>query len=437
MISCQSSKPGTDFHAYHDAPSFTVLIVGAAAAAIVWSVLPRPIPVETATVTKGQFVATVDEDGKTRVRERYVVAAPLSGRLIRIRLKVGDHVGADDVIATIAPSPAPFLDPRSRREAEERLGAAEATIERTKAAVERAQAQADQARNDLTRTRTLVEQGAATIQTLERAELAMRVADRDQRAAEFLNHAAEHELAQAKALLAQYGDDAKAPARNLEHHRAGARFGVEGQSGKRNRRSGGNGDLEIGDPLDLEIAVDVLSTDAVDNSSRRGRDNRKLGRPRYVAGTRAAVEPAAFTKISTLGVEEQRVNVLIDITSPPEKWRGLGDAYQVDTRITVFTQDDATIVPAGALFRKGDSWNVFAVVDGRAEARAVALLRRSGRFAAVTAGLSVGDRVIVYPSDRIASGIRVDAGRAFPWPSRLWPLNLLHFRDGMLAAAPL
>ena len=387
----------------------TVLIAGAAAAGIVWSVLPRPIPVETATVTKGQFVATVDEDGKTRVRERYVVAAPLSGRLIRIRLKVGDHVGANDVIATIVPSPAPFLDPRSRREAEERLGAAEATVERTKAAVERAQAQADQARTDLTRTRTLAEQGAATIQTLERAELAMRVADRDQRAAEFLNHAAEHELAQAKALLAQYGDGAKAPPETWN-----ITAPVPGLVLKVNQESetvvqAGMAILEIGDPLDLEIAVDVLSTDAVTILPGADVTIENWGGQGTLQGRVRRVEPAAFTKISTLGVEEQRVNVLIDITSPPEKWRGLGDAYQVDTRITVFTQDDATIVPAGALFRKGDSWNVFAVVDGRAEARAVALLRRSGRFAAVTAGLSVGDRVIVYPSDRIASGVRVDA----------------------------
>src|SRR5512139_3463528 len=174
-----------------------------AVAGVVWSVIPRPISVETATVTKGRFVASVDEDGKTRVRERYVVAAPLAGRLTRIRLKAGDQLKADDVIATIAPSPAPFLDPRSRREAEERLGAAEATLERTKAAVERAQAQAAQAKTDLDRTRTLVERGASTTQALERAELAMRVADRDLRAADYLHHAAEHELDQARALLAR------------------------------------------------------------------------------------------------------------------------------------------------------------------------------------------------------------------------------------------
>ena len=387
----------------------TVLIVIAAAAGIVWSVMPRPIPVETATVTKGRFVATVDEDGKTRVRERYVVATPLAGRLTRIRLKAGDQVAADDVIATIAPSPAPFLDPRSRREAEERLGAAEATIERTKAAVERTRAQADQASNDLARTRTLVEHGVATIQAQERAELAMRVADRDLRAAEFQNHAAEHELAQAKALLAQYGDGAKAPPETWN-----ITAPVPGLVLKVNQESetivqAGMPIMEIGDPLDLEIVVDVLSTDAVAIHPGAEVTIDNWGGQGTLDGRVRRIEPAAFTKISTLGVEEQRVNVLIDITSRPEKWRGLGDGYQVDTRIAVFTQEDATIVPAGALFRKGDIWNVFAEVDGRAEARAVTLLRRSGRFAAVSSGLAPGDRVIVYPSDRIASGSRVAA----------------------------
>ncbi len=383
------------------------LIAAATAAAIVWSVLPRPMLVETAPVVRGQFVATVDEDGKTRVRERYVVAAPLSGRLTRVRLKVGDQVAADDIVATIAPSPAPFLDPRSRREAEERLGAAEATIERTRAGVERARAQSEQASNDLARTRMLAERGTATAQALERAELAMRVADRDLRAAEFLNHAAEHELAQAKALLAQYDSGSRLPPETWN-----VSAPVSGLVLKVNQESetvvqAGAPILEIGDPLDLEIAVDVLSTDAVAIEPGAAVIIENWGGQGTLEGRVRRVEPAAFTKISTLGVEEQRVNVLIDITSPHEKWRGLGDEYQVDTRITVFTQENATIVPAGALFRKGDIWSVFAVVDGRAELRTVSLLRRSGRFAAISSGLTAGDRVIVYPSDRVASGARV------------------------------
>ena len=152
----------------------------------------------------------------------------------------------------------------------------------------------------------------------------------------------------------------------------------------------------------------MLSTDAVEIHSSADVAIEHWGGPGILAGRVRRVEPAAFTKISTLGVEEQRVNVLIDIVSPPKVWAVLGDAYQLDTRITVFTRDDATIVPSGALFRTGAGWSVYVVSDGRAQRRAVELLRRSGRFAAVTAGVQPGDHVIVYPSDRITPAVRVE-----------------------------
>jgi HlyD family secretion protein len=379
----------------------------AAAVGIAWSLMPRPIPVDTAIVTKGRFVASVDEDGKTRIRERYVVAAPLAGRLPRIQLKAGDRVASGDVLATIVPSPAPLLDPRSRREAEERLGAAEAARERTKAVVERAHAQADQAKIDLERTRALVTRGAATAQALERAELAMRVADRDLRAAEFLDHAAGHELDQARALLARYQDGADAPNErwNITAPVSGVVLKVAQES--ETVVSSGAPLLEIGDPRDLEIVADVVSAEAVE--IRAGADVviERWGGSGSLAGRVRRVEPAAFTKVSTLGVEEQRVNVLIDVLSPQQQWSGLGDGYQVDTRIVVFTRDDVAIIPAGALFRRGDTWNVYVVEDGRARSRAIDLLRRSGRLAAVKEGLTTGESVVVYPSDQISPGVRV------------------------------
>jgi HlyD family secretion protein len=386
------------------------LLVMLAVAGIVWSLLPRPVPVEVAVVMTGRFVATVDEDGRTRVRERYVVSAPLTGRLSRIQLKAGDRVGEGDVVATIIPSPAPFLDPRSRREAQERLGAAEAVLERSKALVERAKAQAVQADQELTRTQTLVERGASTAQALERAELAKRVADRDLRAAEFQLHAAEHELDQARALLARYTDAEKeTPPEtwNVIAPVGGLVLKVTQES--ETIVQPGSSILEVGDPRDLEIVVDVLSTDAVEIRPGAQVTIEHWGGPDALAGRVRRIEPAAFTKISTLGVEEQRVNVLIDIVSEPDHWAGLGDAYQVDARIVVFTQDDATLIPAGAVFRRGESWNVFVVEHGRAQLRTVALVRRSGRIAAVSSGLSANDQIIVYPSDRVAAGVRVAA----------------------------
>lgn len=385
-----------------------ILALLAAIAGAVWAVMPRPVPVETATVIKGSFVAMVDEDGKTRIRERYVVAAPLAGRLMRVRLKAGDRTSTGETIASILPSLAPFLDPRSRREAEERLGAAEAALERATATVERAQAQAGQAQKELERTRALVDRAAATVQARERAELAMRVADRESRAAEFLHHAAEHELAQAKALLARYqnGTDSHSESWNVTAPVPGVVLKVMQES--ETVVQPGTPILEIGDPRDLEIVVDVLSTDAVEIRPSAAVSIVNWGGPGALEGRVRRIEPAAFTKVSTLGVEEQRVNVLVDLTSPPEAWAGLGDGFQVDARITVFSQADAMIVPAGALFRLGESWNVFVVEGGRARARAVTLLRRSGRFAAVAAGLTPGERVIVYPSDRITPGVRVE-----------------------------
>ena len=379
------------------------------AAAVAWAVMPGAVPVETAPVRKGKFVASVDEDGKTRVRERYIVAAPLAGRLGRIRFKVGDPIKVDDAVATITPSPAPLMDPRTREEVEERLGAAEANVGRAKAVVERARAQSAQANTDFNRTRTLADRGAATAQALEHAELAVRLADRDLRAAEFLDRAAEHELSQMRALLARYSGDSNAdqPAEswNVAAPVSGLVLRVAQES--ETIVQPGTPLLDVGDPRDLEIVVDVLSTDAVEIRPGAEVTIVHWGGPAALSGRVRRVEPAAFTKVSTLGVEEQRVNVLIDIVSPAEQWASLGDAYQVDAQIVVFTLDDAIIIPAGALFRRGDQWKVFVVKDGRAQIRDVQLLRRSGRFAAIASGLKQDDVVIVYPGDRVASGVRV------------------------------
>ena len=166
--------------------------------------------------------------------------------------------------------------------------------------------------------------------------------------------------------------------------------------------------VEIGDPRDLEVVVDVLSTDAVEIQSGAEVTIERWGGPGILAGRVRRVEPTAFTKISTLGVEEQRVNVLIDVVSSPDTWSGLGDGYRVEARITVFSRDDATIVPTGALFRIGTQWHVFVVNNGRAERRPIEVLRRSGRVAAITSGLSAGETVIVFPSDRLAPNARVE-----------------------------
>jgi len=385
----------------------TALLVVAVVATAIWSFMPSPIPVETATVTRGPFVATIDEDGKTRVRERYVVASPLAGRTTRVDLSAGDRVDAGDPIASILPSPAPFLDPRSRREAEERLGAAEAALERSEATMERTTAVLAQAERDLARARELLKRGVTTVKAVEQTELAHHVADRELSAAKFQYEAAEHGVEQAKALLALYDRSAGTAPESFT-----VTAPVSGEIIRVLQESEtivepGTVLVEIGDCCDLEIAVDVLSTDAVEINPGAKVIIEHWGGPKPLKGRVRKVEPGAFTKISTLGVEEQRVNVIIDIVSQREKWVGLGDGYHIDARIAVFSVDDALVVPAGALFRTGNTWNTYVVEDGRAVLRPVELLRRSGGLAALTSGVEPGEAVIVYPSDSVTPDVKV------------------------------
>jgi len=383
------------------------LIAMAVIAGVGWMLMPRPLVVETAPVSYGRFVAYVAEDGKTRVRERYVVAAPLAGRMSRIGLKVGDRIAEGDAICLITPAPAPLLDPRARREAEERLSSAEAEFKRSQAQVEKARAEVAKAKTDLDRTRMLALRGIAPAETLERDQLASQVAERELRAAEFHNLAVGHEVDQIRALIARYGQGDSGPSESwsVEAPVSGDVLAVRQES--ETVVQPGAPLIEIGDPHDLEVVVDVLSSDAVEIHPGAEVRIDDWGGPESLSGRVRRVEPTAFTKLSALGVEEQRVNVLIDIASPPNEWLKLGDRYRVEARIAVFSRNNAIVVPLGALFRRDGAWNVFVVKDGRAERRSVTLLRRGGRSAAVEAGLKPGETVIVYPGDKVASGVPV------------------------------
>jgi HlyD family secretion protein len=381
------------------------LAAAAALAALAWALRPKPVMVETGEVTRDVFRATVEEDGRTRIRNRYVVSAPLAGRVLRSGLKAGDVVKQGAVVATLLPSLSPLLEARTRRELEERVGGAEATMQESQARLERATAQEAQNRADAERVRTLRQNGIASAQQLEREELALRLAQRDRDAAELRRHAAEHELAQARALLARYNEpdavdrwDVTAP--------------VDGRVLKVVQESeaavaAGAPLVEVGDPRDLEVAVDLLTTDAVE--VRPGADVAidRWGGQQPLAGTVRLVEPAGFTKTSALGVEEQRVWVVIDFASPRSDWAGLGDAFRVNVRIITHEIPDATLAPSAALFRRGEGWAVFVVEDGKARERQVVVLRRNARQAAVGSGLEAGERVVVFPPASLKAGERL------------------------------
>lgn len=370
----------------------------------------KPLLVDTEQVIRGRFEAFVEEDGRTRVRDRYIVSAPVAGRVLRLGVRAGDTVARGHRLAEIMAAPSTLLSPRARREAEERVGAAEAMLQQASILVERAAAHQVQAEADLARMRALHARGAAPLQQLERAELAERIAARDMLAAERRRHAAEHELDQARALLiANHGLENGPERREVRAPVAGRVLRVLQESEA--VVASGAPLLELGDPSDLEVVVDVLTPEAVSIAPGSNVTIERWGGPVPLQGLVRVIEPGAFTRISALGVEEQRVWVVIDLVGPREAWSALGDGFRVDVRITVEAIDDALIVPVSALFRRGTGWAVFIVKDGIARERQVEVARRSARSAMVSGGLTAGEAVILFPPSRLIDGSRVSLKR--------------------------
>ena len=376
------------------------------AALVAWALQPRPVTVETAAVARGAFELAVSDDGKTRVRERYVVSAPLAGRIDRIELQEGDRVKQGQAIALLTPTAPALLDARTVRELEARIGAAEARLAGARAEALRAEAQRDQARADADRQAKLAKEGFVAQSAREQASLALRTAERNVDAARFGQDAALHDLQQARAALKRYrsGD-------------AGARWEVtapvSGAVLKVVQKSEGPVALgaplvELADARALEAVVDVLSQEAV--AIRPGMPARiELGQgvPPLAAVVRL-VEPAAFTKVSALGIEEQRVNVVLDFSDPLDSVQTLGDGFRVEAHIVTQRRDDAVKVPVGALFREAGGWAVFVDDHGRARKQGVEVSLRNTVEAVVEKGLAAGERVVVYPSDALTDGARLD-----------------------------
>ena len=379
--------------------------IAAVAALSAWALRPPPIAVELAEVVTGPFELTVSDDGKTRVRERYTVSAPLAGRLERITLKAGDPVQRGATVGIITPVEPALLDARSARELQARLGAAEAQQARARAEVARLQAQRDQAQADYERQVRLFKEGFISEAAREQAQLSLRTAARALEAARFAEDAAGHEVAQARAAVSRYrGTDAGVALEVISP--------VDGSVLKVIQES--EGAVALGAPLlelanarSLEAVVDVLSQESV--VVRPGMAARvDLGRgvPPLAARVRL-VEPAAFTKISALGVEEQRVNVVLDFAEPLDRIQTIGDGFRVEAQIVTRRVADAAKVPVGALFREGQGWAVFVAQDRRAVKRVVQVPERNNSEARVENGLHAGERVIVYPPDALRDGARI------------------------------
>jgi HlyD family secretion protein len=384
-----------------------LLVLGGAAAAGVaaWALQPPVIGVETARATQGAFEQTVSDDGKTRARERYTISAPLSGRVERIRLRAGDRVEKGQEIAVLTPAAPAFVDARAERELRERLGAAEAQHQRSVAEVGRVGTRRDQGRVDLERQQRLEREGFIARAVREQAELQLRMEERSLEAAEFGQEAARHELEQARAALVRYGKSDGGTRWRIASPVGGSVLKVvqesEGVVGT------GAPLLEVADPRGLEAVVDVLSQESV--AIRPGMPAKiELGKGIAPLAARVRlVEPAAFTKVSALGVEEQRVNVVLDFVDPLDRVQTLGDGFRVDAHIVTQRIDDAVKVPVGALFRAGDGWAVFVVDGAHVRRRVVPVTLRNGVDAVVTGGVKAGEVLVVYPPDKLADGSRV------------------------------
>lgn len=387
----------------------TYLLFGVAiVAAIAYGFMPRPLVVELLPVRNGDLAVTVEEEGRTRVRERYVVAAPVAGLARRIEFKVGTAVSAGQTVAVIEPARAASLDPRSRAQASAALQAARAALQVAMENTRVVAAEASLAEQELARTESLRGAQFLSQAALDQARARLQASQATRQAAEYRMLVARHEVEAARAALIQTSNPtpvARGDTLRVTTPVAGHVLNVAHES--EGVVQAGQALLEIGNPQSLEVVVEVLSTAAVRiavgtlvHLDRWGGDDTLQGRVRLV-------EPAGFTKVSALGVEEQRVRIIVDITSPPAQWRQLGDGYRVEASFVLWQGSNLPLIPTSALFRHGDGWAVFSADAGRARLRPVRIGQRNSLAAQVIDGLRQGDLVVAHPDDKIADGIRI------------------------------
>lgn len=387
-------------------------------AGIFWLAWPAPVGVDLATVTRGPMEVTIDDEGKTRVRHIYTVSAPVAGKVLRIShptgeqgpsVHVGDQVTANEtVVALMQPTPPSFIDVRSHDQLEAEVIAADAAIQQQEAEVRRLEAAVDFSRTEFQRAQTLSRTQTISAQAFDKAKFDVAT-----------NEAA---LASAKAQVdVRRSLRASLAARLIDPTNIAPTADsaccvrviapATGRVLKIIQDSeavvpSGAPLVDIGNPLDLEVVADLLSTDAVQIKVGAPVRIDGWGGP-TIRGTVIRIDPAGFLKVSALGIEEQRVRVTIDFVDPPEAWSRLGHDYRVIVHVAIWSADDALTVPVSALFRKGDDWAVFAVDNGRAQTRVVKIGHRNNRLAEVLAGLSPEDRVVLHPSDRVGNGVSV------------------------------
>ncbi len=389
------------------------LLLIAVVALVVIALRPRPVAVDLATVERGPLQVTLDHEGKTRVRQRFVITTPLSGRIRRIDLEPGDRVSKNrTLLATVESQGPEFLDPRAKAEAEARLQAAASALQGAEAERSRLRVELRLAETELERSRQLLEKGVLARASFDSAESRAAAAGQAVESAEAAIRVARFELEASRARLLDPDGTAGLSPNGSRPRLVQIHSPIDGIVLKRFRESAAvvplaEPLLEIADLRDLEVIADFLSTDAVTIRPGMRAIIDRWGGESPLEGKVRRIEPSGFMKISALGVEEQRVNVLVDFEDPAEAWQRLGDEYRVEVRVVAWETPDALLVPVAALFRRGERWAVFETKEDRAHLRPVTLGRRDNLQAEVLEGLEEGARVILYPPDRVVDGLEV------------------------------
>ncbi len=389
---------------------FWLAIALAVVAALVYGYWPRARPIEVAQVRHAPLRVTVEEEGETRVIDRYVVSAPVPGFAQRVRLKVGAQVREGQTLVNIEPLRATVLDPRERAEAQARVAAAQAALRGAEQRAEASAREAELAQREYRRIRDLAQAKFVSKQAEDQAQTRLQTASANERSAKFGVEVARFDLQAARTTLAySAARDGRRPAEQvtIKAPVAGSVLRVHHES--EGPVATGAPLIEIGNPRSLEVVVDVLSDDAVRIKPGSRVVLERWGDDRPLEARVRLVEPVGFTKISALGVEEQRVNVIADITSPSVLWERLGHGYRVEASFILWEGERVLQVPASALFRVGEDWAVFVVENGKARRRTVKVGQRSGLAAQILNGLAEGQAVIAHPDDTIADGVSVKA----------------------------
>jgi HlyD family secretion protein len=383
------------------------LVLLAAGIGTVLALRPRPVPVDVAAVTRGPLVVAVEESGMTRVIDRYLVSAPATGGVSRSAFEPGDAVREGDVLGRIVPSLSPLLDERARSEAEARLSVALSSLGQSEALAGRAGVAKEQAERELARAEQLASAGSVSPHALEQAQFDIRMRAQELSSAEFATKVAAEQVRAARAALGRDGERASA-GRYVD-----VIAPVSGRVLRVQQKSAGIVQagaplLEVGDPTALEVVVDLLTTDAVRIVPGTPVSIEGWGGDGPLAGRVRRVEPSAFTRPSALGVDEQRVNVVVALTDPRERWAALADGYRVEARLMLWQGNDVVKVQQGAVFRHGDGWALFRVESGVARLVPVVLGHRGDTEVEILSGLGPGAVAVVHPGDRVRDGVRVE-----------------------------